>query len=120
MAPENAHQPYQTDTDPPTLIFYAAESTIALPYHLLRSLHFADRSIRLEYGDYEIGIHGTALGKLWKELRAYRVREIVVTEGAAAKALGESTSKCQIQRIEIERTDKENGGEAPNFLEEEA
>jgi|GEM_PF-2777135 len=101
---------YQTDHDPPTLTFCTGETTLALPYHLLRSLHLRETGIFLDYSGYEITVRGTALGKLWKELRAYRVKEIAVTRAAAEK-LGGGSACCRVGEIAVEKNEEEGTGE---------
>ena len=109
--PSTATGAFQTSEDTPTVAFYAAETVLALPYYLLRSLHFEDREIQLVFNDYEVAVRGTTMAKLWRELCAYRVREIVATDGTANGALGGAANRCAVAEIEIKRKDEDSPGD---------
>lgn len=101
----NPGDAYQTDDDPPTLTYCVADTILALPYHLVRSMQLGKDETRVEvaYDDYTAMIIGTNLGRLWRELRVYRVREIVVNGGAPAKALGSESGRCLVEGINVRR-----------------
>lgn len=98
-------QPYQTADDTPTVTFVTAESSVAVPYHRVRELCIdpEGRRIVVAFDSREAVVGGSALGRLWRELRAFRVREIAINAGAAARQLeGEA---CCVRSIELK--DKE-------------
>lgn len=103
----NPREAYQIDDDPPTLTYCAPDITLALPYHLVRSMQLGEEENRVvvEYDDYTATISGGNLGRLWRELRAYRLKEISINGGAAAKALRQHTERCLVETITIARTD---------------
>ena len=102
---ERRNDPYQSDDDHPTLSYVTAKGTLALPYHLVRELRFdsAARQIRIGYDDYNVAVSGANLNRLWKELRAFRVKEIAINAGEAGKALGPESGKCLVNGIRIEQ-----------------
>jgi hypothetical protein len=105
--PGNPGDAYQVDDDPPTLTYCAPDMTLALPYHLVRSMQLgkdADRVV-VEYDDYTATISGGNLGRLWRELRAYRLKEVSINGGAAARAIRQKTERCLVETITIARTD---------------
>jgi hypothetical protein len=102
----NPAEAFQIDDDPPTLTYCAPDIALALPYHLVRSMQLgkdADRVV-VEYDDYTATISGGNLGRLWRELRAYRLKEISINGGAAAKALRQQAERCLVETITIART----------------
>lgn len=107
---------YQIDDDPPTLTYYAPNNTLALPYHLVRSMQLGEGETRIvvEYDDYTAAVAGANLGRLWHELRAYRLKEVSINGGAAGKALRQEIERCLVETITIARRDADE----PNDLEE--
>ena len=103
MKPDHPHanQAYETSDAPQTVAFYATDSTIALPYHLLRSIHLSAHQIRIEFNDYIVTVGGTALGKLWRELCAYRVKEIAINRSATGELSAKAANRCSVAKIEI-------------------
>ena len=98
---------YQIDEDPPTLTYCAANITLALPYHLVRSMQLGEDETRVivKYDDYTATITGADLGRLWHELRAYRLKEVSINGGAAGKALRQEIERCLVETITIARKD---------------
>lgn len=95
--------PYQIDDNSPTLTFVAADQTLALPYHLVRSMHLGSdgRKIVIDYDEREVAVRGSTLERLWKELRAFRVREVSINAGEAGKAVGGKAERALVEAIEI-------------------
>ena len=95
---------FKIDEDHPTLTFRADDRILALPYHLVRSLDLQPDETRIVvgYDDHEVSILGKHLGRLWKELCAFRLKEITINGSGAGKALGESADRCLVERIAIE------------------
>jgi hypothetical protein len=102
---------FKIDEDHPTLTYRAEDRILALPYHLVRFIELEPNETRIlvGYDDHEVGIRGKHLGRLWRELCAFRLKEITINGGAAAKALGATAERCLVERIEIEI--KEHGVE---------
>lgn len=98
---------FQSDDDHPTITYVATDETLALPYHLVRLLRLgkAEKSILVEYDDYRITINGTNLTRLWRDLRAFRVKEVLTNCSKAAKAMGDQTERCIVERITIEQVE---------------
>ena len=109
----NSRDAYQTDNDPPTLTYCAPDTTLALPYHLVRSIQLGkdEAEVVVNYDDYTATITGANLGRLWRELRAYQLREIAINGGVPARALGSGSARCLVEGIEVRRND-ENEPEA--------
>lgn len=105
MTTRHPIEPYQSDDDHPTLTFAANDQTLALPYHLVRSLELGrgEKRIDIDYDDYQVRIEGAQLVRLWRELRAFRVKEVSINGGKAAQALGERGERCLVQAITISR-----------------
>ena len=103
----NAGECYQIDDDPATLTYCAPNITLALPYHLVRSMQLGEDETRVivKYDDYTATITGADLGRLWHELRAYRLKEISINGGAAAKTLRPETARSLVESITIARTE---------------
>jgi len=97
--------PYQVDDNTPTLTLVASDQTLALPYHLVRAMRLGSDRIAIDYDDLEVTVRGTALERLWKELRAFRVREILINGGGAAKAIGKSAGRALVESIQIDAKD---------------
>ena len=95
------NEAYETTDAPQTVAFYATDTTIALPYHLLRSIHLEAREIRIEFSDYVVTVGGTTLGKLWRELCAYRVKEITINRNAPGELSAKAANRCSVASIEI-------------------
>ena len=103
----NAGECYQIDDDPATLTYCAPNITLALPYHLVRSMQLGEDETRVivKYDDYTATITGADLGRLWHELRAYRLKEVSINGGAAGKALRQEIERCLVESITIVRKD---------------
>ena len=95
--------PYQIDDNSPTLTFVTGDQTLAIPYHLVRAMHLGGdgRKIVIDYDEREIAVRGSALERLWKELRAFRVREVSINAGEAGKAVGGKAERALVESIEI-------------------
>ena len=98
---------FQSDDDHPTVTYVATNETLALPYHLVRSLRLGkgEKSILVEYDDHRITINGANLTRLWRDLRAFRVKEVLANGSKAAQALGEQAERCIVERITIEQVE---------------
>ena len=97
--------PYQTDDNTPTLTLVTADGSTAFPYHLVRSMRLGTDASRIDIDldEKTVAVCGSGLGKLWRELRAYRVREISVNGGDAARQLGEG--RVLVTSIELQDTE---------------
>ena len=95
---------FRIDEDHPTLTYRAEERILALPYHLVRFIELEPNETRIQvgYDDHEVRILGRYLGRLWRELCAFRLKEVTINGGAAAKALGAAAERCLVERIEFE------------------
>ena len=73
--------PYQTDDNTPTLTLVTGATSTALSYHLVRSMQLGESAQRIDidFDEQTAAICGSWLGKLWRELRTYRVKEVSVT-----------------------------------------
>ncbi len=99
---------FETSDRTPTIAFEQAEETLALPYDSLESIQYDDKGrIQIAFEKHEVSLHGSNLGKLFAELSAFRVKDVLVNGGAAAKALGKRSGRCLIDRIEINRLEGE-------------
>lgn len=109
----DSNQPYQTDDSPPTLTFRKSGLTLALPYHSLRSMQLGEGgdTIRIGYAGHEATVSGANLDRLWRELCAYRVSEIAIDGGAAAKVLGSESGRCLVDAIAV--VAREDGEDSP-------
>ena len=101
--PDNPSEAYQIDDDPPTLTLVADDQTIAFPYHLVRALRMdtGGHEIVIDYDEHEVRVRGSGLGRLWKELRSFRVREVSINGGAAARAVGGRGARTFVESIRI-------------------
>lgn len=104
--------PYQIDDNSPTLTFVAGDQTLALPYHLVRAMHLGGdgRKIAIDFDEREVTVRGSSLDRLWKELRAFRVREVSINAGEAGKAIGGKAERALVEMIEI--AEKADGSDA--------
>jgi len=96
-------EPYQTDDNTPTLTLVTGHESIAFPYHLVRSMQLGDSAKRIviDLDDQTVTIAGSKLGKLWRELRAYRIKEISPNAGEAAKAVSSKLERAIVEDIAI-------------------
>ncbi len=96
-------EPYQTDENTPTLSLVTGSEDTAFPYHLVRSMQLDGeaRRIAIDLDEYAITIKGSNLGKLWRELRAYRVKEVSTNTGEAARAVGSKANRVIVESITI-------------------
>ena len=93
---------FETSDRTPTIAFEQSEETLALPYDGLEGIQYDyKRCIRIVFEKHEVSLHGSNLDKLFEELAAFRVKEVLINGGAAAKALGDRSGRCLIDRIEI-------------------
>jgi len=93
--------PFDTEADTPTFTVCSGERTLAIPYINVKSLELTDNEICIDTAGFLIRVVGSELGRLWKDLRLYRVLEIGVTVGKASKALGDQVKRCAVDEIEI-------------------
>ena len=95
---------FKIDEDHPTLTYRADERILTLPYHLVRTIDVdpGETRVVVAYDDQEVSVSGKHLGRLWRELCAFRLKEISINGAGAAKALGESAERCLVERIDIE------------------
>ncbi len=104
---DSATRPFQTDERTPTIAFEQPEETLALPYDSIDSIEFdRDRCIRMTFQKHEIRLCGSNLEKLFEAITAYRVREVCINGGIAARSLGGQSGMCLIDRIEINATEE--------------
>lgn len=98
---------YTTDDRPHMLAYGTAEDSVALPYSRVKTISLGpdESRIDIDYRNHEVRITGTNLGKLWRELRAYRVTEVSINAGAVGKALGDNSEHCLVESIEIRSKD---------------
>ena len=111
-SPNQTDSVYETDDHPHTIAFNAKEQTVAFPYHRINELRRGqgDRSIEIDCDDTRILIRGIHLGKMWRELCAYRVREVSVSVlTVVEKELTVKPTRCQVEEIVIHRMDQEEG-----------
>ena len=105
----NPNQPdsaYETDDHPATIAFNAKEETVAFPYHRIDEMRRGqgDQSIEIDCDDTRIMIHGSHLGKMWRELCAFRLREVSVSIlTVVEKELPVKPARCRVEKIVIQR-----------------
>ena len=61
----------------------------------------AEKSILVEYDDYQITITGQNLTRLWRDLRVFRVKEVVVNGDVASEVAGGRDDRCRVGAIAI-------------------
>ena len=96
-------EPYQVDDNTPTFTLVIGSEDIAFPYHLVRSMQLGREAKRIDVDldEFAITIKGSKLGKLWRELRAYRIKEVETNAGEAAKAVGSESNRAIVESIEV-------------------
>jgi len=101
---------FAIDEDHPTLTYRSGDRILALPYHIVRSLDLDPDETRIVvgYDDHKVTIRGKHLGRLWRELCAFRLKEITINGAGAAKSLGDRAERCLVEGIDIE-TEVEGG-----------
>ena len=107
-SPNRTDNVYETDDHPHTIAFNAKEETVAFPYHRIDEMRRGqgDRSIEIDCDDTRITIRGSHLGKMWRELCSYRLREVSVSIlTVVEKELPVKPARCQVDVIEIHRMD---------------
>ena len=55
--------------------------------------------IAVSYDEFDVKIRGRHLHRLWRELRAFRVKEVSLNGGAAVTSLGGAAERCFVESI---------------------
>ena len=108
--PNQTDSAYETDDHPSTIAFNAKEETVAFPYHRGDEMRRGQggRRIEIDCDDTRITIRGSHLDKMWRELCAFRVREVSVSIlTVVEKEMAVKPARCQVDAIEIHRMDQE-------------
>ncbi len=114
MHPKPTFETHATADHPWTLTFRSNDRTLCKPYSHLRYAELIEGAsngiqIKITFDDWIVTLKGTGFGKLWDELRAFRLKEVAVTSlSVIDQELTGKPARCHIEAIDIRSRDDDD------------